>query len=826
MNEPKYRQMKMKKNWFAAAVTLTAAVAMQAEDIPVRSFRYTGPFVVQLPLLVDTVDVNRKTFDAANLLETPLAMPKPGTGVLYTDSVAPRSEAEYALHMLHFQLTSMGYAKVRLSVDGVKHYQLFVDGVKSDGNLTLLPATCQIVVKCLSHRGDNDSLRVRLDSDTPQLLAVATEGKRLYSLADAMNTAGYGGLDVTDNGRFLIDSRYETVNAKTTNWTYRITDLKTGRTVLETDRNLRWIPGTESYWTTRQGTKGRQLIATDAATGWQTVLTENLPEGSLTFSPTGDFIILEKSIKGPKDDKDVHQYVTPNDRQPGWRDRTVLARYDFDTGLERQLTFGYRPQSLLDISRDGRYILFSVYDDSFTQRPTGRTTVCRLDLQSMKTDTLMLNEGFFSSARFSPDGNRLVVVASPEAFGGIGKNVPEGRTPSMFDYQLYTIDCQTREVRPLTKHFNPSVEKVMWCAYDNMIYFSALDRDFCHFYRVDDKSGRIEQLPMQEEYLGRFSVAAGAPLAVWSGYGACNLSRLYRMDTRNRKSVMMEDLHEPHVADVELATCEDWNFVSQRGDTIYGRFYLPPRFDWSKQYPMLVYYYGGCSPMGRSMGSYYSYHQWASMGYVVYVVQPSGAAGFGQEFASRHVNTAGEGPAQDIIEGVERFCAAHPFVNTRKIGCLGASYGGFMTQYLQTKTDIFAAAVSHAGISDHTSYWGEGYWGFSYSETSMANSYPWSDRQLYVDRSPLYNADKIHTPLLFLHGTADTNVPVGESIQMYTALKLLGRPTAFVVVEGENHHIIDYEKRVKWINTMMAWFEKWLKDDSSWWDSMYDKIPQ
>ena len=159
-------------------------------------------------------------------------------------------------------------------------------------------------------------------------------------------------------------------------------------------------------------------------------------------------------------------------------------------------------------------------------------------------------------------------------------------------------------------------------------------------------------------------------------------------------------------------------------------------------------------------------------GYVVYVINPSGAAGFGQEFASRHVNTAGQGVANDIIEGTRKFAETHPYVDAKKIGCIGASYGGFMTQYLQTQTDLFAAAVSHAGISDHTSYWGEGYWGYSYSEVSMANSYPWKDKKLYVEQSPLYNADKIHTPILFLHGTADTNVPVGESIQMLSLIHI------------------------------------------------------
>ena len=236
---------------------------------------------------------------------------------------------------------------------------------------------------------------------------------------------------------------------------------------------------------------------------------------------------------------------------------------------------------------------------------------------------------------------------------------------------------------------------------------------------------------------------------------------------------------------------------------------------------MIVNYYGGCSPTSRDFESRYPHHAYAALGYVVYVIEPSGATGFGQEFSARHVNTFGDPIADDIIEGTKRFCEEHPFVNAKKIGCIGASYGGFMTQYLQTKTDIFAAAVSHAGISDHTSYWGEGYWGYSYSEVSGANSYPWANKELFVDHSPLYNADKVHTPLLFVHGTADTNVPVGESIQMYTALKLLGRETAMVLVDGQDHHIIDYDKRFAWQHTIFAWFAKWLQDDPLWWNTLY-----
>ena len=288
------------------------------------------------------------------------------------------------------------------------------------------------------------------------------------------------------------------------------------------------------------------------------------------------------------------------------------------------------------------------------------------------------------------------------------------------------------------------------------------------------------------------------------------------------KQIRLFDGHTA-LGDAELGTCKDWNFTNSRGDTVYGRLYLPKDFDATKKYPMIVYYYGGCSPVSRYFESPYAPQYWNSLGYVAYILQPSGATGFGQEWASRHVNTAGHGPAEDIIEGTKQICKEHPFIDASKIGCMGASYGGFMTQYLQTQTDIFAAAVAHAGIANHTSYWGEGYWGYNYSEVSMAESYPWSHRKLYVDQSPLFNADKIHTPLLLLHGTDDTNVPIIESLQMFTALKLLGREVALVEVKGENHHILDYRKREKWLATQMAWFQKWLKGDSSWWDALYPK---
>jgi dipeptidyl aminopeptidase/acylaminoacyl peptidase len=252
-----------------------------------------------------------------------------------------------------------------------------------------------------------------------------------------------------------------------------------------------------------------------------------------------------------------------------------------------------------------------------------------------------------------------------------------------------------------------------------------------------------------------------------------------------------------------------------------GFVYYPPGFDPARKYPVIVYYYGGTSPITRDFGGRYPKNIWAGQDYIVYVPNPSGATGYGQEFAARHVNDWGILTAPEVIEGTEKFLAAHPFADGTKVGCMGASYGGFLTEYIITQTDLFAAAVSHAGISDISSYWGEGLWGYAYGARALAGSFPWADRELYIEQSPIFHADKITTPLLLVHGDADVNVPKGESDQLFTALKLLGKEVEYVQIVGQDHHILNHEQRIVWNDTIMAFLAKFLKDRPDWWDEMY-----
>lgn len=822
------------------AAALMASISASAETIEVKTLKYAGPYAVAQPWMADSVNIKGEAFDLKQLLDSPLSFTllNKGKEVSAAQLLADKQDA---LHLASFCVSNTQRTKATIAVEGLEQYRLFVDGeqVAVNGNKAetiLTPSQHTVVIKYLTRKNassDKKSIKLTVTAANGAPLSVGdAAAKRAYNIYDVICAPNYPSVSISPNGKFIV-VRKTWVDRKGNN--HSISELRntqTNRVMATFEESVKWMPSSNKLYFTQKASDSSiageekqdgtlQLITINPLTMEREVLAANIPDGWFQFTPDEKTLIYTLYTEGRKKDAQVYDVKEPDDRQPGWRSRSYLAKFDLASGVLQPLTFGYHNVYLNDISADSRYLLIGKSEERLTKRPTTLNSYYRLNLNDMSVETLIEKGEFLNSAQFSPDGKSILVSASPEAFNGIGKNVEEGQTPSMIDTQLYLMTLSDKKVRPLTRDFNPNVLSTEWSKVDGNIYFTAEDKDCVHLFQLNPKSGKFTLLKTPEEYIKSFSLASSAAEMAFSGQSASNADRLYKMNTKALKSQLVDDLSARELKDVELGECKAWNFVNSRGDTLCCRYYLPPHFDAAKKYPMIVNYYGGCSPTSRMFQSRYPHHVYAAMGYVVLVVNPSGATGFGQKFSARHVDTAGEGVAEDIISSTQAFCDEHVFVNRKKIGCIGASYGGFMTQYLQTKTDLFAAAISHAGISDHTSYWGEGYWGYSYSEVSMANEYPWSNKHLFVDQSPLYNADKIHTPLLFVHGTADNNVPVGESIQLYTALKLLGRPTAMVLVDGQDHHIIDYEKRLKWQNTIFAWFAKWLQDDASWWTEMY-----
>ena len=804
------------KTFWAALALFSLPLMASAETKDVTNIRLIGPYSITKPLMTDSLDSEGKQID---LDEVFMDSPVP-TSIKGENTTLPFSINNEGFYFAGFSIQNTGFAKGKVNVKCESKHKLYIDGNELGGDFELVPGRHEVSVKILRKGDKPDPLRVSVESE--QALEINPEGKRYWTNYDMMHGERINGVELSSSGKYVRIHKNLTYKGGETEGKDIFIDLATGKE-FSLNGFQRWLPQGDRYLRSYRETEGTKCYETvDPKTGEKTFIGKYTGKGYAWLTDDLKHFLVTIDEKVPEEkNKDVHQILEPDDRQPGYRNRHNYSLYNIETGINTPITKGAR-NVYVTPNKDASRFLVSIRSEELTDRPFEFTDLLLLDTKTGKADTLVRHDGFIGSFQFSPDEKHISLTGSPEAFGGIGNTLSGDKIPSSYEYELFLLNLETKEVSCLTRDFDPSVSSYQWSEQDGMIYALCENRDLKSLYRINPKSGKAEMLQLSEPYIySSFSLAEEKPLLAYIGESSMSTDRCWLRDLKTGKEKVLCDINPTRLKDIQLGECHDWNFKAERGDTIYGCYFLPPFFDETKQYPMLVYYYGGCSPVGRLLDSYYNFQEWAAMGYVVYLIQPSGCSGFGQEFASRHVNAYGDYTADDIIQGTKQFCEEHPFVKADKVGCMGASYGGFMTMYLQTVTDIFAAAMSHAGISNPASYWGYGYWGYSYNTTAAAHSYPWNNMELYSGHAPLFNADKVHTPILFMHGGADTNVPINESIQMFTALKLLGRECAFITVEGENHHILNYNKRIRWHDSIMAWFAKWLQDDPTWWNTMY-----
>lgn len=805
---------------------------------------------VNLPVFIDSTDVNGAKFNIKNALAgfIPPVTKNYGTlQVVNADTAGvfnmSKPVLETGLSYFEFKLSAMKFCKIKLQVACGFDFAVFVNGVKNDGTsssdlklknaseksieLTLLPQYYNIGVACLT-RNNVDSANVLKISYTDEksgveLVSLKADDKKKLSYQDIINVTSPYHVSISHNGTYLMNKITATLAGGEKKSWMEVIHTESQKCVLKTSAMLdaNWMPLSELLYVVEKQAGVRVLKSINPATMEEKVLTENIPEGWISWSPDEKFLILSVSEKYKQAEKDLKYYILPNDRFSGWRNKTALYKYDIASGVTTQLTFGNKDVSLSDISADSKRIIIRTHDIVITKRPFSESDFYEYNLENAKIDTLWKKLSFINSVNYSPDGKKLVILGGPEAFNKLGENIGKRKYSNSYDGQAYIYDIASKKVSPISKLFNPSIQQVLWSKPGSVMYFKVVDRDYECVYSFDLSTNQFTKLALQVDVVQQIDFAVKGQYAVYRGMSASYPTKAFIFNTANNQSTVISDPEKQKMERIALGDVTDYNFKSKDGTTIYGRYYVPANFDKSKQYPMIVYYYGGTTPTSRAFGSNWNFHFWASLGYVVYVIQPSGTIGYGQEFSARHVNAWGDITADDIIQGVKSFSKNVGFVNSKKIGCLGASYGGYMTMYLQTKTDIFATAISHAGISALSSYWGNGYWGYAYSATATADTYPWNNPEFYTNHSPLFHAHKIKTPLLLIQGDDDTNVPAGESMQMFSAMKILGKEVAMIRVKNEDHIITDYQHRIDWNYSIMAWMAKYLQDDNTWWENMY-----
>lgn len=834
------------------AMTLAVFMTAGASAYVIGGFKGSAPVTLHQPQKPDSVQ-KENPFSADKLLKSrrfatqwpetagwTTMVPDTAGNLVPVDSKNAPQLRTFASHLRaerfakgKLKLTSSPRADVILNGD-VKISKTTADSVPGEqsADIELLPQQdYSLIVNVLTMPDDPGKPEFRLefvpDKDFESVrVSSGAELERRVSPLSTMQGERVSSMALSPDGKYLLTRYREVVSAEQSRQRVVMTETATGRTVSENiDFSADWMPKSNNLFFTKEGVKDYDLYVMEVPAMRTTRIATAIPDQDVTFSPDEKYLFYYDKVDGAKSEGVMRRYSNPDDRIPGDRDRFYICRYDIQNGVAIPLTYGGGTTSICDISRDGSKLLYMSQRQTPDKYPFYRVSLVQMDMSTFATDTIINDaDGFVSNAIYSPDATRLFVVGGPDAFDRIGANHDPEPIANNFDNQGFIMTLADRSVKPVTKDFDPSLEGTpVWNAVDNKIYFIGERGFFRDLYQLNPSDGKIVMLGKENLQTVRgFSIGdREARYAAYWGGSFTDDGVACLLNLNNGKSTLVDDPLKEWLGDTQFGKMEPWKFTATDGTVVDGYMCLPPDFDANKKYPLIVYYYGGTSPSNASFYHLYSPQVFASRDYVVYVLNPSGTTGYGQEYSARHVNAWGKRTADEIIQGVKEFCKAHPFVNKDRIGCLGASYGGFMTQYLLTKTDIFHAAISHAGISNVTSYWGEGFWGYSYNSVAAAKSYPWTDPELFTKQGSLFNADKIHTPLLLLHGTVDTNVPIGESIQLFNALKILGRDVEFITVQDENHVISNFNNKLSWHNTIMAWFAKWLQDDPSWWNALY-----
>ncbi|MCW9000501.1 MAG: S9 family peptidase, partial [Kangiellaceae bacterium] len=534
-----------------------------------------------------------------------------------------------------------------------------------------------------------------------------------------------------------------------------------------------------------------------------------------------DSIVLSWHKPEKSKQKITKHYRGLEDRWSYWRGNSQLHLIDIESGFIRQLTENKLSSSLYDSDRKRGKVLFSRSPIDYKDPAHVITHVFELDVKSGE-ETAVGEFRTFNSAAYHPNG--IVFTAGPDLLlsqgEGKGSILTKGKYANNYDGQLY-ISKSDGTIEALSKNFRPAIGGFEVLKNGDLVV-STTDKDKRQLYRFSFRSKKFTRIKTEVEVVDRFSVSRESkPTVVYYGTSATSPQKVVSYKMGKAKHKVLIDSAKTEYPNNKFAQLKDWDYITKSGNEIDGRVYLPANFDENQKYPAIIYYYAGTSPVSRSFTGRWPFNLYTTQGYVVYVLQPSGTIGYGQEYSAKHVNAWGLETAEDIIESTQAFVKAHPFVDANRLGNMGASYGGFMTMYLATRTDIFAASISHAGISNLTSYWGHGWWGYAYSGVATKGSFPWSNSDFYIEQSPVFHADKVSNPLLLIHGDSDTNVPVGESHQMYTALQLLGKDVDLVEFLGDDHHINKRSHRLKWWNTILAYFDKHLKGEPEWWNDIY-----
>ena len=377
-------------------------------------------------------------------------------------------------------------------------------------------------------------------------------------------------------------------------------------------------------------------------------------------------------------------------------------------------------------------------------------------------------------------------------------------------WRLAVLDRQSGRMSVLTEDLDRWVDKYAWFPDSRLIFFTIEDHGHAPILRVPVGGGPVATVAQGKSSLDDMQFTADGKTMVYTEQSASKPAEIFVAKSSGGGGVPLTRLNDGILDAYQLTQSETFSVTATDGAKVESFVVKPPGFDPNKKYPALLLIHGGPQgEWGESWTYRWNAQVFAAAGYVVVMPNPHGSVGYGQKFTDAVNANWGGIPYTDIMKTVD-YVQALPYVDRERIAAAGASYGGYMIDWILGHTDRFRALVVHAGVYDLPSEAGttEELW-FPKWEFQ---GFPWENYELYEKWSPSNPTyvKNFKTPTLVTQGEIDYRVPVGQSQQLFTALQQLRVPSKLILFPDEGHWIAKPQNSQFWYQNVLEWLAQYL----------------
>ena len=591
------------------------------------------------------------------------------------------------------------------------------------------------------------------------------------------------------------------------------------------DFNPRWSPDGKriAFVSTRADSPQIWTIELAGGEAWQ-VSTLSTGASGVVWSPTEKHLAFVSSVYPDCPDDDC------NKRRNEKKEKSAVKAKMFDQLLFRHWNSwqdGLRSHLFVISPKGGKAVdvtpgdfdtppisLGSSQDYAFS--PDGREICFVRNIDPELKLSLGTNNDLFITA---VEGGTIQKIASNKANDNCPRYSPDSKYIAYramarpgFEadkYNLILYDRKSQKNTNLTENLDISIDDILWSPDSAHAYITFEEKGRISLGRIALKNRKFEKI-LEGHFLSSPCLSPDGKTMVFLKQALHLPADVFAFDLESKKISRPTAVNEKLLSNLEMNPSEEFWFEGAEDRRVHGFLVKPPFFDPTKKYPLVMLIHGG--PQGAWSDNFH--YRWnaqmfASPGYVIAMINLHGSTGYGQDFTDAITGDWGGKPFADIMKGLDHLLSRYGFIDKNKLAAAGASYGGYMINWLEGHTTRFNCLISHAGVYDLRSMHGatEELW---FPEWEF-NGTPWTSRKMYEKWSPSYFVQSFKTPCLVIHGQNDFRVPVTQGFQFFTALQRMKVPSRMLYFPDEDHFVQKPQNAELWWKTVLDWLAEYLK---------------